>query len=74
MNLQLKPRIDSVLPHPHSICDLRDTHTLDPRLRTRSSDLTKSIRSHRLPRYELSERHKIHISRGRHQLKPIQRP
>ena len=74
MNLQLKSRIDSVPPHPNSICALRDTHTLHPRLRTRSSDLTRPISRHRLPQFELSERHKTHISPAWHLLKPIQLP
>jgi hypothetical protein len=30
MNLQLEPRIDPVLPHPHATCALCDKHTLDP--------------------------------------------
>jgi hypothetical protein len=74
MNLQLQSRIDSVPPHPNSLCALRDTHTLHPRLSTRSSDLTKLIGGHQLPRHLLSERHKTHISRGYHQPNPIQRP
>jgi hypothetical protein len=74
MNLQLQPRTDLVLPHPHSICALRDTHTLHPRLSTRSNDLTKLIGGHQLPGHLLSERHKNHISRGYHQPNPIQRP
>jgi hypothetical protein len=74
MNLQLKSRTDPMLPHPHSICALRDTHTLDPRLRTRSSDLTKSNSGHQLPQFELSEPHKTSIFPRRHQRKPIQRP
>jgi hypothetical protein len=74
MNLQLKPRTDAVLPHPHSISALRDTHTLHPRLRTGSSDLTKPINAHQLPSHELSERHKTRIPIGCHQPKPIQHP
>jgi hypothetical protein len=74
MNLRLKPRIDSVLPHPHSICALRDTHTLHPRLSTGSRDPTKLIGGHQPPGHELSERHETSIPRGFHQPKSIQRP
>lgn len=74
MNLQLKSQIDVVPPHPNPICVLCDMHTLHPRLGTRSSDLTRPISGHRLPQFELSERHKTPTSRGWHPLKPIQRP
>jgi hypothetical protein len=74
MNLKLKPRMDSVLPHRHPICALCDTHTLHPRLTTRSTDLTKPIGDHQTPSHELSEHHNTRISRGYKQVKPIQRP
>jgi hypothetical protein len=74
MNRQRQPRIDSVLPQPHSLCALRDPHTLDPRLSSRSSDLTAPNNGYQLPALELSERHKTHVSRSHHQLKPIQHP
>ena len=74
MNLQLQPRIHSVLPHPHSICALRDTETLNSRPSTGSRDPTKLIGGHQLPGHELSERHKPRVPSGCHQLKPIQRP
>jgi hypothetical protein len=74
MNLQPQPRTDLVLPHPHSTCALRGTHTLHPRLSSRSSDLTRPISGHRLPQFELSERYKTPTSRDWHPLKPIQRP
>jgi hypothetical protein len=74
MNLQLKPRIDSVLLHPHSTCALRDTHTLHPGLRTRSRDLTKPFRAINSHGHVFSERHKTHIYRDYYQLKLIQHP
>jgi hypothetical protein len=57
MNLQIQPRIDPVLPHPHSTCALHDTHTLDLRLRTGSSDRTKLTDGPQLPGHRLSEHH-----------------
>ena len=54
MNLQLQPRIHSVLPHPHSICALRDTETLTFSASTGSSDPTKLIGAHQLPGHEIS--------------------
>jgi hypothetical protein len=74
MNLQLKPRIDSVLLHPHSTCAFRDTHSLLPRLRTRPSDPTKPIGDHQRPEQKLSKRHKTRIPSGCHHPKPMQRP
>jgi hypothetical protein len=73
MNLQPKSQIDAVLPHPHPICALCDTHTLHSRLGTRSSDLTRPTSGHRLPRHELSERTRPPpLATGTHA--PIQRP
>ncbi len=74
MNLQLRPRTDATLPHPHPACALRDTHTLDPRLSSRSSDLTTPNRGRQLPGLERSERHNIRSFPGYYQLKPIQHP
>jgi len=61
MNLQLQPRTDPVLPHPHPICALRDTHTLLPWFRSRSSDLAKPIGGHQLQGLERSERRDTRI-------------
>jgi len=74
MNPQLKSPIDAVLPHPHPICALHDTLTLDLWLGTRSSDLTTPNSGHQLPGIERSERHNTRSFPGRHQLIPIQRP
>jgi hypothetical protein len=74
MNLQLRPRTDAMLPHPHPVCALRDTHTLDPRLSSRSSDLITPNSGHQLPGRERSERDNTRSFPGPHQLNPIQRP
>jgi Phage integrase, N-terminal SAM-like domain len=52
MNRQLEPRTDAMLPHPHSLCALRHPHTLDPRLSSRSSDLTTPNSGQQLPGLE----------------------
>jgi len=74
MNLQLKPRSDAMLPHPHPVCALRDMHTLDLRLSSRSGDPTTPNSGHQLPDLERSQRHNTRSPHGRHQLNPIQRP
>jgi hypothetical protein len=74
MNHPLRPRTDAMLPHPHPVCALRHTNTLDLRLNSRSSDLTTPNSGHQLPGLERSERHNTRSFPGRHQLNPIQRP
>ena len=74
MNRHLQPRIDSVLPQPHSLCALRDPHTLDPRLSSQSGDLTILNSGHQLTSLERSARHNNRSFPDRHQLNSIQRP
>jgi hypothetical protein len=74
MNPQLKSRTDAVPQHPHATCALRDMNTLDPWLRTRSSDLTTHIGAHQPQNHERLERHKTHISPRSSPTKPIQHP
>jgi hypothetical protein len=74
MNLQLKPRTDSVLQHPHLLCALHDPRTRRLRLKTRSGDLAKLIGGDQLPVQKLSEHHNTRILDRHKQLKPIQLP
>jgi hypothetical protein len=74
MNRHLQPRIDSVLPQPHSLCALRNPHMLDPRLSSPSSGLTTPNSGHQLPGLVRSQRHNTRSFPDRHQLNPIQYP